>query len=414
MDAPSTTARIEPHRDARPGFVEFIALVASLMALNALSIDVMLAGLPAIGASFDVVGDNQPQLVLGSYLVGFAAAQLVWGPLADSFGRRPTLLVGLACFVLASIAAGFAPTFDALLFARFMQGVTAASTRVIAVALVRDCYSGREMGRVMSLAMMVFMVVPILAPGLGQLVLLVASWRWIFGLIFCLSAALLLWSALRLPETLGREARRPLQLGPLLEGYRETLTNRITMGYTLALGVFFGSLFGFLTSAQQVLQEVYGLGLWFAVAFAGIALTMSAASLINASLVRSIGMRPLSHAALICFTVVSLLHLGLALTLPVPFWVFFALSAVTFILFGFIGANFNALAMEPMGHIAGTAASVIGFAQTFLGAVLGSIIGQAYAGTIIPLVGGYALLGVASLAIVAVAERGKLMRPQPR
>ena len=171
--------RSSPHPGL--GFREFVALVAGLMALNALSVDVMLPGLPAIDAALGVADDNDRQLVLSVYLVGFAAAQLVWGPLADRFGRKPTLLAGLGLYVAASVAAALAPSFAALLAARLAQGLAAASTRVIALALVRDCYSGRGMGRVMSLVMMVFMIVPILAPSIGQLILLVAPWRWMFG-----------------------------------------------------------------------------------------------------------------------------------------------------------------------------------------------------------------------------------------
>ncbi len=405
-------ARSSPHPGV--GFPEFVALVAGLMALNALSVDVMLPGLPAIGAALDVAADNDRQLVLGVYLAGFAAAQLVWGPLADRFGRKPTLLVGLSLYVVASVAAALAPSFGALLAARLAQGLTAAATRVIALALVRDCYAGRAMGRVMSLVMMVFMIVPILAPGIGQLILLVAPWRWMFGLLLGGGVAMLVWVWWRLPETLHPDYRRRLRLGPLVAAYREAVGYRVTCGYMLALGVIFGALFGFLTSAQQVMQEVFGLGLWFTVAFAGIAGLMSAASFINARLVTRLGMRRLGHGALIGFTALSALQLAVVLAGVEVFVVFFALQAGTLFLFGFIGANFNALAMEPVGHIAGTAASLVGFTQTFLGAVLGTVVGQAYDGTAVPLVAGYALLGLATLAVVAVTEHGRLMRAQPR
>jgi DHA1 family bicyclomycin/chloramphenicol resistance-like MFS transporter len=346
--------------------------------------------------------------------VGFAAAHLVWGPLADRFGRKPTLLVGLAFYVAASVGAALAPNFGGLLAARFAQGLAAASTRVIALALVRDCYAGRAMGRVMSLVMMVFMIVPILAPSIGQLVLLVAPWRWMFGLLLGGGVAMLLWVAWRLPETLHPEYRRRLRVGPLVGAYREAVSYRVTLGYMLALGVIFGALFGFLTSAQQVMQEVFGLGLWFTVAFAGIAGLMSAASFTNARLVERLGMRRLGHGALVAFTLLSVVQFALAAAGVEVFVVFFVLQAGTLFLFGFIGANFNALAMEPVGHIAGTAAALVGFTQTFLGAVLGSLVGQAYDGTTLPLAAGYALLGLATLAIVTVTERGRLMRAQVR
>jgi len=410
--AATTAVRASPHPGL--GFREFVALVAGLMALNALSVDVMLPGLPAIDAALGVSDDNDRQLVLSVYLVGFAAAQLVWGPLADRFGRKPTLLAGLGLYVAASVAAALAPSFAALLAARLAQGLAAASTRVIALALVRDCYSGRGMGRVMSLVMMVFMIVPILAPSIGQLILLVAPWRWMFGLLLAGGVAMLLWVTLRLPETLHHEHRRRLRLTPLLAAYREIVANRVTCGYMLALGVIFGALFGFLTSAQQVMQEVFGLGLWFTVAFAAIAGLMSAASFTNARLVERLGMRKLGHAALLGFTALAVVQYVFAAAGVESFALFFVLQAAAFFLFGFIGANFNALAMEPMGHIAGTAASMVGFTQTFMGAILGSLVGQAYDGTAVPLTAGFALLGVGTLAIVAVTERGRLMRAQPR
>ena len=410
--APTVAARSSPHPGV--GFAEFVALVAGLMALNALSVDVMLPGLPAIDAAFAITADNDRQLVLSVYLVGFAAAQLVWGPLSDRFGRRPALTAGLGLYVVASVVAALAPSFEALLAARLAQGLAAASTRVIALALVRDCYSGRAMGRVMSLVMMVFMAVPILAPSIGQLVLLVAPWRWMFALLLVGGVAMLAWVLRRLPETLPAAGRRSLRLGPLVAGYREVLATPVTLGYMLALGVLFGALFAFLTSAQQVLQEVYDLGLWFTVAFAGIAGLMSVASFTNARLVARLGMRRLGHGALVAFTAVATLQFAVAALGSESFAVFFVLQATAFFLFGFIGANFNALAMEPMGHMAGTAAAMIGCTQMLCGAVLGSLVGRAYDGTAVPLTAGFALLGAATLVVVAVTERGRLMRPQTR
>jgi DHA1 family bicyclomycin/chloramphenicol resistance-like MFS transporter len=412
--APATAAADRPSPHPGLGFREFVGLVAGLMALNALSVDVMLPGLPAIDAALGVTDDNDRQLVLGVYLAGFGAAQLVWGPLADRFGRKPTLFAGLALYVAASVVAALAPTFATLLAARLAQGLAAASTRVIALAVVRDCYAGRAMGRVMSLVMMVFMVVPILAPSLGQLILLVAPWRWMFGFLLIGGGVMLVWVALRLPETLPSPRRRRLRLASLLGAYREALTTRVTFGYMLALGVIFGALFAFLTSAQQVLQEVFDLGLWFTVAFAGIAGLMSAASFTNARLVERLGMRKLGHGALVGFTALALVQFALAAAGVEYFPLFFVLMAAAFCLFGFIGANFNALAMEPMGHIAGTAAALVGCTQMLLGAVLGSLVGQAYDGTAVPLTAGFAVLGATTLAIVAVTERGRLMRAQPR
>ncbi|MFW5834947.1 MAG: multidrug effflux MFS transporter, partial [Pseudomonadota bacterium] len=353
------------------GFREFVAGVAGLMALNALSIDVMLPGLPAIGEALGVDEPNHRQLVLGAYLLAFGGAQLFWGPLGDRFGRRPVLLVGIAIYVAATVVAATAQSFEALLWARFVQGLGVASTRVLALALARDCYGGREMGRVVSLAMMVFMVVPILAPSLGQLILFVAPWRWIFGLLLVGGIAMLLWVALRLPETLPPERRRPLAPARVKEAFVITLTTRVTLGYMLAQGVFFGALFGFITSAQQVMQDVYGVGAWFTVLFALIALALTAASFLNARYVLRIGLRRLTHGALVGCVALSAVHLLLALAGLDPLPVFVAFQAATLFLFGFVAPNANALAMEPLGHVAGTASAVIGTTQTLLGALLG-------------------------------------------
>jgi MFS transporter, DHA1 family, multidrug resistance protein len=394
------------------GFREFVGLVAGLMALNALSIDVMLPGLPAIGAALDVAEPNHRQLVLGAYLVAFGAAQLVWGPLADRYGRRPTLLAGIAVYVGATLAAATATSFEALLVARFVQGLGVASTRVIAIALARDCYGGREMGRVVSLAMVVFMVVPILAPSLGQLILFVAPWRWIFGLLFVGGSIMLVWVALRLPETLAPTRRRSLAPRTVAEGFRITLTTRVAAGYMLAQGIFFGALFGFITSAQQVMQDVYGVGAWFTVLFAVIALALAASAFVNARYVLRIGLRRLAHGALTGFVALSALHLALALSKLDALPVFVAFQAATLFLFGFVAPNVSALAMEPLGHVAGTASAVIGTVQTLIGAILGTLVGQAFDGTVVPLVAGYFLFSATALAVVWWTERGRLFQPQ--
>ncbi len=408
----ATAAQPQPRPHPGIGFNEFVALIAGLMAVNAMSIDVMLPGLPAIGAALDVAEPNHRQLVIGSYLVAFAGAQLVYGPLADRFGRRAILAWGLGLYVLASLAAALAWSFEALLVARFVQGLGAAATRVIAIALARDCYGGREMGRVMSLAMMVFMVVPILAPSIGQVVLFVAPWRWIFGLLLAAGTVLLVWVVARLPETLPPERRRSLAPRAIAGAFGLTLTTRVAAGYMLAQGLTFGALFGFVISAQQVMQDVYGVGEWFTVLFAVVALALTAASFLNARYVVQVGLRRLAHGALVGLLVVSVGHLALALVDATPLVVFVAMQAATLFLFGFVAPNLNAMAMEPLGHVAGTASAMIGMVQTLLGAVLGTAIGQAFDGTVVPLVLGYLLCSAAALAVVVWTERGRLFQPQ--
>lgn len=406
------TAAVSPH----PGmsFAEFVAMIAALMALNALAIDVMLPALPNIGEALDVQLENDRQKILIAYLVGFGGAQLIYGPFSDRFGRRPILLGGLGLYTAASVLSLVAGSFEHLLLARLLQGIGCAAPRVVALSIVRDCYSGRQMGRVMSLAMMVFMAIPILAPSIGQLLLFVAPWRAIFGMLMLGGLACFAWCLVRLPETLPVDRRTPLEPAAIFGSYRQTVTTRITVGYMAATALVFGALFGFIASAQQVFVDVFGLGALFPLVFAGVALCMSAASFLNSRLVGSIGMRRLSHGALIAFTLLGFLQVLLAVNGQDNLPVFLAILCMTMFLFGFIGPNFNALAMEPVGRIAGTASSVLGFGTTLGGAIMGYFIGQQFDGTIVPLTLGYGIFGLAAVAVVLVTERGRLFHPVER
>ena len=394
------------------GRTEFIAMMALLMALNALAIDIMLPGLQQIGASLGVDNENHRQYVITAYLIGFGVAQLVYGPLADRFGRRIPLLGGLGIYIASSLLAAFVPSFETLLLLRFVQGIGSASTRVISVSIVRDIYGGRQMAEVMSLIMMVFMVAPVIAPGTGQIVMLFGDWHLIFIFMAVAAAVIASWAALRLPETLDPADRRPFTVTSILQGFRIVLTNRLALCYTLASTFIFGALFGFINSAQQVYVGIYGLGYWFSAAFAAVALFMSFASFLNAKLVGRFGIRKLSHGALLAFlSITGVWFLGhLVGPNPMPFPLFFLFFACAMFNFGWIGSNFNSLAMEPLGHVAGTASSVLGFMGTVGGAVIGAGIGQAFDGTALPMVGGFFGVSLAGLIFVLMAENGKLFR----
>ncbi|WP_406871999.1 multidrug effflux MFS transporter [Aminobacter sp. P9b] len=391
---------------------EFIALAAALMAVNALAIDIMLPGLQEIGASLGVENENHRQYVVTAYFAGLALALLGYGPISDRFGRRAPLMFGLGVYVLAAFAAAFAPTFETLLALRFVQGVGAASTRVIAASIIRDRFGGRQMAEIMSLVFMVFMIVPVVAPGIGQIIMLFAEWHMIFIVMALSAMAIMLWAAIRLPETMHPEDRRPLSLLSVAQAFRTVLTTRMSLWYTLASMVVFGSLFGFINSAQQVYVGIYGLGVWFPVVFAAIAGMMSLSSFLNSRLVVRLGMRRLSHGALIGFLLVSAVWFAWSLTGPVPFAVFIVLFALAMFQFGWIGSNFNSIAMEPLGHIAGTASSVQGFMQTMGGGLIGAAIGQSFDGTTMPLAAGFCGVAAFGLVMVLIAERGKLFRGQ--
>lgn len=393
------------------GFYPFVAMMAALMATNALAIDAMLPALPQMGEALGIHEPNERQWIVTSYLLGFGVAQIVYGTLSDRFGRRPVLLFGLTVYVAASILSAFSTSFAMLMLARVLQGVGAAATRVLAVSIVRDCYSGRDMARVMSLALIVFLAVPILAPSIGQAILWVAPWRWIFGVLTAFGAAVMLWAAIRLPETLHEEDRTPIELKSIVSAFRTVLTTRIGVGYMLAMTFVLGGLFGFINSAQQVFVDVFNAPEWFTTIFALIAACMAVASLLNSRIVGRLGMRRVSHGALLGYLALTGLHAILALSGHESLWSFALLQGGTMFCFGLLAPNFGAMAMDPLGHVAGTASSVQGFVTTVGGALLGFYIGQHFNGTVVPLTLGFSLCGLVALAIVLVAEKGRLFHP---
>ncbi len=393
------------------GFPEFVIVIASIMALNPLAMDMMLPALPDIGSAFRIPVANHLQLVLSIFLIGFGAGQFIMGPLSDRFGRRAVLLGGMTVYAVASVLAIAAPTFETLLLARALQGFGTAATRVIATSIVRDCYAGRKMASVMSLAMMVFIAVPVVAPSFGQAVLLVSQWRGIFVVLMAYGLLALVWCTLRLPETLPPDQRRSLAPADVLAAFRQTVTHRQTIGYATAAGCVMGSLFAYVFSAQQVFTGVYHLGHAFPLAFAAIAAGTAIAGFLNSRLVGRLGMRVISHGALSLYTAVAAVMLVTELLGMLPLALFMALSALMMFSFGMMVANFTALAMEPQGHIAGTASSLYGSITTLIGIAIGMVIGQSFDGTLMPFSVGFFLSTLAALGLVLVVEKGRLFRP---
>lgn len=401
--------RRTPPADAQPwsgpGMAEFIALMAALMASNALAIDAMLPALPVIGEALGVADENRRQLVITAYLLGFGGAQLAYGPLSDRFGRKGLLAGGLVLYALFATAAGLAGSFALLLAARACQGVAAAATRVLTVSIVRDRYHGPAMARVMSLVMIVFMIVPVLAPTFGQAVLSVATWRHIFIGLGVYGAALAAWTLVRLPETLPRERRRALSPAKIREAVATTLTTRQSIGNTAAQTLLMGALFAFIGSIQQIVFDVFGRPGLLPVVFACIAGPMALSSWANSKLVMRLGSRRILLWALGAFTAASIVHVAVAAAAGETVWSFVALQAATMIFFGLIGANAGALAMEPLGHIAGTASSLQGVITTVGGALIGFAIGQQFNGTTIPFLAGFSLCGAGGLALAFWSNR---------
>ncbi|MEO0982062.1 MAG: multidrug effflux MFS transporter [Pseudomonadota bacterium] len=387
---------------------EFVLMVAGLMALNALAIDIMLPALDDMAGSLDAADGNQRQLVIYVYLLGFGVTQLVFGPLSDRYGRRPVLFFSLIGYALTAAACMVAPSFGALLAARFVQGVFAAGGRVVAVSIVRDIFGGRAMARIMSLVMTIFMAVPILAPSIGQLILYAGPWQAIFGALTVWAVLIGVWCALRLPETLPPENKRPLNARATADAYRQVLTHRVTFGYTAASGVVFGALFAFIGASEQLFREVFDKEQSFVLWFALVAGSLSVANLVNSRMVERYGMRRLSHVALIAFIALATILYGALTAFGERFEIFFPLFILMFACFGMMGSNFNALAMEPQGKIAGTASALLGFSSTTVASLIGWMIGRQYDGSSLPIIAGFFLLGVASLAIIAITERGRL------
>ena len=396
------------------GFPEFVVVIASIMALNPLAMDMMLPALPDIASAFHITNANRPQEVLSTFLIGFGFGQFIMGPLSDRFGRRPVLVDGMVLYGAASLLAITAQSFETLLLARALQGLGTSATRVIATSIVRDCYAGRRMASVMSFAMMVFIAVPVVAPSLGQAVMLLTQWRGIFIVLTLYGALALAWSAWRMPETLPLTERKSLAIRDVLGAFRQTITNRQTLGYALAAGFVQGALFAFVFISQQVFVDIYKLGRYFPLAFAAAAIGIAAAGFLNARLVGRIGMRVMSHGALVGFAAVAGITMAAAYLGAIPLWLFMPLAALMMFSFGLMIANFTALAMEPQGHIAGTASSLYGSITTLLGIGIGTIIGQDYNGTLLPFATGFFICALAALAIVGITEKGRLFVPHHR
>jgi DHA1 family bicyclomycin/chloramphenicol resistance-like MFS transporter len=398
-------------REAKIHPAEFVTLAAMLMALAALGMDTMLVALPDIARTFSVPDENDRQLVVTTYLLGMAAGQPFYGPLSDRFGRKPVLAAGIVLFILGSLWAFLAPSFGAVLAARTVQGFGAASPRVLVTAIVRDRFSGREMARTMSFVMMIFIMVPIFAPAVGAGILhLFGPWHWIFVFLLLAACLVLGWMILRLPETRHDSDQVPMSTRSLSRNIVTVVTNRQALGYTVAMGFMLGTMMSYVGSTQQIFVDVYGLEQEFPLIFGSLAFVLAIAALLSARLVSTMGIRRLSHMALIGYVAVCAVFALFGFPEHPPLPVFSAFMAALFLCFGLIVPNFNTLAMGPLGHIAGMASSFIGFYTTAAGAIAGWLIGQAFDGTVRPLAIGFTTLGAMALLTVLVTEHGVLMR----
>ena len=393
------------------GFLEFVALAAATMSTQAMAIDAMLPAFPTIMTALHESNPNHGQWIITAYMTGLGAGQLFWGMLSDRFGRRPILLGGLTLYVVAALVCALSGSFHALLAWRFVHGLAAACVTVVR-SVVRDLYSGRQMARVMSLTFVVFLAVPILAPSLGQVILLAAPWRYIFVVFAAFAIVVAAWGFLRLPETLHPEYRLALTGSHIVNAVRLVLGNRTSICYTFATMVMFSTIMAYVGTVQEIFTDVFHRPNIMPSMFALCAIFMGFAAYMNSRIVERLGMRLISHTALLGFIGVTGLHLIVALSGFEQMWTFVVFQSVTMACFSLSVSNFGAMAMEPVGEVAGIAASLQGFISTTTGALVGAFIGKQFNGTTVPLAAGCVCCGLASLGFVLLAEKGRLFRAQ--
>lgn len=385
-------------------FFEFIVLVAMMFAMTAFGSDAMLPSFPEIGRELSASDINQVQLVITIFLLGTGLGQLFTGPLSDSIGRKPVILGGLIVYMVGCVMAIYVQSLEMLLAARFVQGIGVSAPRTVTIAMIRDLYAGRFMARVMSFAMVLFVLVPAVAPLLGQFLAISFGWRSIFVAFILFALLGFLWLLLRQPETHALEKRRPLRFKTYFAALYEVCSSPVVIVYTAVLALGFGALFSYLSSAQQIFVDTFGVGTNFPLYFAGIALVSGSSGFMNASFVVRFGMRRIIVISLAILFVITLAFAGLLafanLSNSVLFPVFLIWSVASFIAPGLTFGNLNALALEPMGHIAGMASAIVGAVSTFLGVLIAVPIGLAFDGTALPLIVGLSLCSGASLALM--------------
>ncbi len=385
-------------------FLAFLALMTSVVAMT---IDAILPALDAIATDLAFAEDNDRQLLVMAVFAGLGLAQPIFGALADAIGRRPAALLGWVVYLAGTLLCLAATDQASILAGRFLQGFGAGGPRIIAIAIVRDLYEGRPMARILSLVMTIFMLVPILAPLLGQGVEALGGWRSIFLLYLAMALGAAAWYLAGVPETLPPEKRRALSLRPVATAFAEVLGNRIAMLYTASAVCAFSPFLTYLATSQQVLEELYGLGALFPAAFGALAIAFAAASFLNSRLVMRLGMRALSLRA-----TAGLIGVGAAGTLAAlatsgapPLWLFLALMAGVFVCVAILFSNFNALALQPLGHIAGTASAVVMSLATLGAAPIAYLVASRFDGSVLPIFAGVLGFGAAALLLMWLAER---------
>lgn len=395
---------------------EFTGLLALSMSLTALGIDILLPAFPAVRADLGLpVGSTDVATLVTAYFLGLAAGQLLYGPLSDRFGRRPALFLGYAVYAIGALAAILAPTLGTLFAARVVWGFGAAGPRVVTLAAVRDRYEGDQMSRAMSFIMAIFILIPVVAPALGSAIVAVGPWRWTIGVCLVAAALLTPWAWRRLPETLAPEDRLPLDPSRILRAVRTALTTRVTIGYSMALTSLYAVFTSYLASSEVIVGETFGIPDVYPLVFGGLAAFMGLSILVNARIVERVGARRLGHTVLAAYLgLAGLFVIVAAMTggRP-PLVVFLLLMAPLLASHALLIPNFNAIAMQPMGEIAGTASSVIGSIQIAGGAALGALLDRQFDGTVLPLAWGFLGFGIVAAILVVITDPTRLFAASP-
>lgn len=403
-----------PHDQPPPplpiGERELVVMLAMSQALQAMAIDAMLPALGLMSADLRLADANDRQLVISVFLFGMGVGALLPGPLSDRFGRRKVLLGALAIYVALMVACALTQSFAVLVALRFVQALGSSALGIMPAAIIRDRFEGDRMARLQSLIAVIFFIVPMLAPTVGQAIAEVAGWRAIFWLMAASGVVMALWIGLRLPETLNPGHRQPLGFGHVGRTMREVLLTRSSIGYVMASTLMMSAIWGYINSSQQLIAEHFHAGRLFPMIFGGIALAMAIGNLVNSRIVEKFGTRRVSHTALLAFIALAAAQVWNAFHPPQSLVPFALLMAANLGLLGFTGANFTAIALQPFGRQAGSASSLHSFLRSASAGIIGGLIGQAYDGTPRPIALALLLAGLAALGFILFSERGVLFR----
>ncbi|WP_372936748.1 multidrug effflux MFS transporter [Seonamhaeicola sp.] len=385
---------------------EFVALMASLMSIVALSIDALLPALPQIGNHISVVNSKDNQLLITMIFLGIGIGQLIFGPLSDSFGRKPIVYTGFALFIVASLICVNTKSFEVMLVGRILQGMGLSSPRSISLSMIRDLYDGNYMAKVMSIVVMFFILVPVVAPTLGHWLIQLFNWQSIFYFNLIFGVLIMIWFAIRQPETLTKQHRIKFSSHLFIDGVKEFIKHKEAVAFTFVSGFITGSFMVYLSTSQQIFQEQYKLAEMFPYIFASLAVSLGVATYLNSRLVEKFGMWRMAYTAAIAYSVVSLLYVILFFSGKNPsIYVLLIFFALQFLAVGFLFGNLRAIAMEPLGHIAGIGAAINGFVSTVLAVPIANFIGNYVSTSVLPLFIGFSIFGVLSVLVFVLLRK---------